>query len=135
MDGKDLRLSPEEWRSLLVRYGIPASSLTGKGAPCPLCSPSDRRSDRFTFDNKRGRGDWVCRGCGVKGRAAGEAGARRAGGSPSGISSGPYRRRRTGVTTTAAVGLRPSENRRKKDNGGQRRQAEKGHYILPSCRF
>lgn len=70
MDVKDLRLSPEEWRSLLVRYGIPASSLTGKGAPCPLCSPSDQRSDRFTFDNKRGRGDWVCRGCGVKGRAA-----------------------------------------------------------------
>jgi putative DNA primase/helicase len=70
MDVKDLRLSPEEWRSLLIRYGIPASSLTGKGAPCPLCSPSDQRSDRFTFDNKRGRGDWVCRGCGVKGRAA-----------------------------------------------------------------
>jgi putative DNA primase/helicase len=70
MDVKDLHLSPEEWRSLLIRYGIPESSLTGKGAPCPICNGTDR----FTFDNKKGRGDWVCRGCGVQGRpAAGDA--------------------------------------------------------------
>jgi hypothetical protein len=35
MDVKDLRLTPEEWRSLLIRYGIPATSLTGKGPGVP----------------------------------------------------------------------------------------------------
>jgi putative DNA primase/helicase len=76
MDVKDLRLSPEEWRSLLVRYGISENSLTGKGAPCPLCGGNDR----FTFGAKPGstrkfRGDWVCRGCpGTNGKArAGDA--------------------------------------------------------------
>ncbi|EIN00057.1 P4 alpha zinc-binding domain protein [Paraburkholderia hospita] len=59
MNVKDVKLSPEQWVALLQKYGVPASSLTGKGSPCPICGGNDR----FTYDNKRDRGDWVCRKC------------------------------------------------------------------------
>jgi putative DNA primase/helicase len=59
MNAKDLKLSPEQWLALLQKYQVPASSLTGKAAPCPICGGNDR----FTYDNNRGRGDWVCRKC------------------------------------------------------------------------
>jgi putative DNA primase/helicase len=59
MNVKDVNLSPEQWIALLQKYGVPATSLTGKGASCPVCGGHDR----FTYDNKRGRGDWVCRKC------------------------------------------------------------------------
>jgi putative DNA primase/helicase len=48
-----------DWRSALVFAGIPDEYLTGKGCPCPLCGGTDR----FTFDNKYGKGNWVCRKC------------------------------------------------------------------------
>ncbi|CAN7804080.1 zinc-binding protein [Paraburkholderia hospita] len=51
--------SPEQWISLLVSYGVPADRLTGDACACPVCGGDDR----FTYDNKRGRGDWVCRQC------------------------------------------------------------------------
>jgi putative DNA primase/helicase len=51
--------SPEQWISLLVSYGVPADRLTGNACACPVCGGDDR----FTYDNKRGRGDWVCRQC------------------------------------------------------------------------
>ncbi|WP_176060314.1 primase-helicase zinc-binding domain-containing protein [Paraburkholderia sp. BCC1876] len=54
-----LSLSPEQWISLLVANGVPAASLTGAACSCPVCGGDDR----FTYDNKRGRGDWVCRKC------------------------------------------------------------------------
>ncbi|WP_436226404.1 DUF7146 domain-containing protein [Cupriavidus necator] len=43
---------------------LPANVLTdkfwrGKPGPCPICLGHDR----FTYDNKRGRGDWICRQC------------------------------------------------------------------------
>ena len=59
MNAKDLKLSPAQWLALLQKYGTPESSLTGKAAPCPICGGNDR----FTYDNNRGRGDWVCRKC------------------------------------------------------------------------
>jgi len=59
MNVKDLKLSPGQWLVLLQRYGVDANSLTGHGAPCPMCGGNDR----FTYDNKYGRGDWVCRQC------------------------------------------------------------------------
>ncbi|TCK33423.1 putative DNA primase/helicase [Paraburkholderia sp. BL8N3] len=52
-------LSPEQWISLLMSYGVPADRLTGDACACPVCGGDDR----FTYDNKRGRGDWVCRQC------------------------------------------------------------------------
>jgi putative DNA primase/helicase len=68
MNVKTVKLSPEQWVALLQKYGVPASSLTGKGAPCPICGGNDR----FTYDNKRGRGDWVCRKCNNGDRKAGD---------------------------------------------------------------
>jgi putative DNA primase/helicase len=59
MNVKDLKLTPTQWLSLLVSYGVPESALTGDASPCPKCGGTDR----FTYDNKRGRGDWVCRQC------------------------------------------------------------------------
>ncbi|WP_175949462.1 DUF7146 domain-containing protein [Burkholderia vietnamiensis] len=59
MNAKDIKLTPEQWLSLLQRYGVPESALRGKGSPCPMCGGHDR----FTYDNKNGRGDWVCRQC------------------------------------------------------------------------
>jgi putative DNA primase/helicase len=56
---KEFTLSPESWISLLMSYGVPADRLTGKPCACPVCGGDDR----FTYDNKRGRGDWVCRQC------------------------------------------------------------------------
>lgn len=60
--------SPEQWISLLVSYGVPADRLTGKACACPMCGGTDR----FTYDNKRGRGDWVCRQCNNGKPAAGD---------------------------------------------------------------
>ncbi|MFL9911996.1 DUF7146 domain-containing protein [Paraburkholderia sp. RL17-337-BIB-A] len=68
MNVKDVKLSPEQWVALLQKFGVTASSLTGKGAPCPICGGNDR----FTYDNKRGRGDWVCRKCNDGDRKAGD---------------------------------------------------------------
>lgn len=57
---KEFTLSPERWISLLMSYGVPADRLTGEPCACPVCGGNDR----FTYDNRRGRGDWVCRQCG-----------------------------------------------------------------------
>lgn len=51
--------TPDQWEAVLLKYQLPASCLSGKPCPCPICGGSDR----FTYDNKRGRGDWVCRKC------------------------------------------------------------------------
>nr|WP_238987348.1 primase-helicase zinc-binding domain-containing protein [Cupriavidus taiwanensis] len=42
--------------------------LAGPPGPCPLCGGHDR----FTYDNKRGRGDWVCRKCNAGSPKAGD---------------------------------------------------------------
>ncbi|MFM0756064.1 primase-helicase zinc-binding domain-containing protein [Paraburkholderia strydomiana] len=60
--------SPEQWISLLMSYGVPADRLTGNACACPMCGGTDR----FTYDNKRGRGDWVCRQCNNGKPAAGD---------------------------------------------------------------
>lgn len=56
---REFALSPEQWISLLVSYGVSVTCLTGSACACPVCGGNDR----FTYDNKRGRGDWVCRQC------------------------------------------------------------------------
>jgi len=55
--------TPAQWDALVAQY-LPADVLTdrfwrGRPGPCPICGGHDR----FTYDNKRGRGDWVCRKC------------------------------------------------------------------------
>jgi putative DNA primase/helicase len=50
------------WPAILAQLGIPEESLRLKKAgPCPACGGRDR----FTFDNRKLRGDFICRGCGA----------------------------------------------------------------------
>lgn len=65
--------TPAQWDALVAQY-LPADILTdafwrGRPGPCPICSEG---TDRFTYDNKRGRGDWVCRKCNAGGPKAGD---------------------------------------------------------------
>ncbi len=50
-----------KWRGILLELGVPREVLTGKHGPCPLCGGRDR----FRFDNKEGRGTWICNQCGA----------------------------------------------------------------------
>lgn len=64
--------TPAQWDALVRRY-MPAEVLTdnfwrGRPGPCPLCGGHDR----FTYDSKRGRGDWVCRKCNAGNPKAGD---------------------------------------------------------------
>jgi putative DNA primase/helicase len=49
------------WPSVLAQLGIAESFLRKKAGPCPACGGTDR----FTFDNRNGRGDYFCRHCGA----------------------------------------------------------------------
>jgi putative DNA primase/helicase len=50
------------WPVILAQLGIPEEALRLKKAgPCPACGGRDR----FTFDNRKLRGDYICRGCGA----------------------------------------------------------------------
>ena len=42
--------------------GVPESYLSGKHGPCPLCGEG---KDRFRFDDREGRGTWICSQCGA----------------------------------------------------------------------
>lgn len=64
--------TPTQWDALVNQY-LPAAFLTesfwkGRPGPCPICGGHDR----FTYDNKRGRGDWVCRKCNAGSPKAGD---------------------------------------------------------------
>lgn len=50
------------WPAILAQLGIPEASLRlKKSGACPACGGEDR----YTFDNRKGRGDFICRGCGA----------------------------------------------------------------------
>jgi putative DNA primase/helicase len=49
------------WPSILPMLGVSPKHLTGKHGPCPSCGGKDR----FRFDNKDGRGSWICAFCGA----------------------------------------------------------------------
>lgn len=49
------------WPSILESLGINASYLTSKHGPCPVCGGKDR----FRFDDKEGRGTFICNQCGA----------------------------------------------------------------------
>jgi putative DNA primase/helicase len=49
------------WPSILAQLGIPEESLRKKAGPCPACGGKDR----YSFDNRKGRGDFFCRHCGA----------------------------------------------------------------------
>jgi putative DNA primase/helicase len=48
------------WHGILPQLGINPKLLRNKHGPCPMCGGSDR----FRFDNKEGKGTWICNRCG-----------------------------------------------------------------------
>ncbi|KQO88220.1 P4 alpha zinc-binding domain protein [Methylobacterium sp. Leaf92] len=50
------------WASLLPMIGVDSRFLDGrKNGPCPMCGGKTR----FRFDDKEGRGTWICNHCGA----------------------------------------------------------------------
>ncbi len=54
-------LAQGRWRGILATVGIDAKTLSGKHVACPMCGGKDR----FRFDDKEGRGTWICSRCGA----------------------------------------------------------------------
>ncbi|MDI3336860.1 toprim domain-containing protein [Defluviimonas aestuarii] len=54
-------LARGRWTELLLRLGIDASFLMDRHGPCPICGGKDR----FRFDDKNGRGTFICNQCGA----------------------------------------------------------------------
>lgn len=50
-----------KWPGILKALGLDDRTLSGKNGPCPLCGGKDR----FMFDDKEGRGTYICRQCGA----------------------------------------------------------------------
>ncbi|MFQ1843841.1 primase-helicase zinc-binding domain-containing protein [Aeromonas veronii] len=53
-----------QWREILTANGINLPSGRHQG-PCPICLAG---KDRFRFDDKEGRGTWLCNQCGKDGK-------------------------------------------------------------------
>jgi putative DNA primase/helicase len=49
------------WPGILQALGVPEAALSGRHVPCPVCGGTDR----FRFDDKDGRGTWICSHCGA----------------------------------------------------------------------
>lgn len=49
------------WAGILPQLGVPARFLNGKHQPCPVCGGKDRAR----FDDKDGRGTFICNRCGA----------------------------------------------------------------------
>lgn len=49
------------WQSIMPHFGVESRYLTGKHTPCPMCGGRDR----FRFDDKEGRGTFICTKCGA----------------------------------------------------------------------
>jgi len=49
------------WRDILANFGLSDLALSGRHGPCPSCGGKDR----FRFDDRDGRGTWICGQCGA----------------------------------------------------------------------
>lgn len=49
------------WRGIMAQFSVDKLFLTGKHGPCPCCGGHDR----FRFDDKDGRGTFICSQCGA----------------------------------------------------------------------
>jgi putative DNA primase/helicase len=49
------------WHGILTELGVSPKLLENRHGPCPLCGGNDR----FRFDDKDGRGTWICNHCGA----------------------------------------------------------------------
>lgn len=50
-----------KWRGILLTLGLPEKCLQDRHGPCPLCGGNDR----FRWDNREGRGTYICSQCGA----------------------------------------------------------------------
>src|SRR5690554_6570736 len=55
------KLATDRWHSLLPQLGVSPRHLTRRHCACPMCGGTDR----FRYDNKEGRGTWICNQCGA----------------------------------------------------------------------
>lgn len=53
---KTTHASKGKWRGILLTLGLPEACLKNKHGPCPLCDSKDN----FRFDDKDGRGTYIC---------------------------------------------------------------------------
>lgn len=56
-----MELASGKWYSLLSSLGINSEYLKNKHGPCPMCGGKDR----FRWDNKEGKGTFICNQCGA----------------------------------------------------------------------
>ena len=60
---KEIRdLACGRWFEILTSLGVDSCFLSNKHGPCPICGEG---RDRFRFDNKQGRGTYICSQCGA----------------------------------------------------------------------
>jgi putative DNA primase/helicase len=48
------------WHGILTQLGISSKLLRNRHGPCPMCGGKDR----FRFDDREGKGTWICSKCG-----------------------------------------------------------------------
>jgi putative DNA primase/helicase len=56
------------WREILIAAGVPAKHLVNIHTVCPLCGSTDNKGTPkrwFRFDDKDGRGTYICNACGA----------------------------------------------------------------------
>ena len=63
MDTEKVDLDNIDWQSVLPKFGIPSECLSSKNKhfECPVCRDGKKR---FRYDNKFGRGNFICSHCG-----------------------------------------------------------------------
>ncbi|MFX7845067.1 primase-helicase zinc-binding domain-containing protein, partial [Acinetobacter baumannii] len=60
--GQVYELARDKWPELLRRSGVHDDYLRlKKSGPCPLCPAGDGGHDRFSFTDRNGDGDYICR--------------------------------------------------------------------------
>jgi putative DNA primase/helicase len=55
-----LETAKGRWHGILPQLGISPKLLRNRHGPCPMCGGKDR----FRFDNREGKGTWICNRCG-----------------------------------------------------------------------
>lgn len=55
------KLAQGRWPELLPQLGVDGRFLVNRHGPCPICGGRDR----FRFDDKEGRGTFICNSCGA----------------------------------------------------------------------
>lgn len=64
--GQVYELARDKWPELLRRSGVHDDYLRlKKSGPCPLCPAGKGGHDRFSFTDRNGDGDYICRRCGA----------------------------------------------------------------------